>query len=200
MLDGYTQQPTHATLSQSPSAAIGMPQFATGPQKAGLTDHCLHRVTRGTPNAVEQKASPTGHCALHTTTTETVKYFRHYGNHKRDVNRQPTRPVCRSLALEIPAQQYPPEQRHKDDDGKLHLQGGRPGQTALERLEPRFLIIHDVLELGLDQLPVIVGDQILVRILEPLQALALIAARFVPAAQDRDTLKREKESAKNSRR
>uniref|UniRef100_A0A182J0H5 Uncharacterized protein n=1 Tax=Anopheles atroparvus TaxID=41427 RepID=A0A182J0H5_ANOAO len=88
-------------------------------------------------------------------------------------------------------QHHPPDECYEGQNGELHLQRGGPSQTALERVIARLLVVHDVLELGLDQLPVVVGDQILVRILETLSALAFVAARFVPTAQDRHTLQAE---------
>ncbi len=66
--------------------------------------------------------------------------------------------------------------------------GGR-GQTALVHVETCFTVLDHVDKLGLQQLPVEVGDGVLEGVLVALLAFALVAASLETSAQDGDAVR-----------
>lgn len=97
-----------------------------------------------------------------------------------------------------PPEQHPAQQQHDTQDGELHPQGGSTGQAAFEGVVAALLVVDNVEELGLDQLPVEVGDRILVRVLVTLQALAFVTTEFVLATLDRNALIRGERKGKQT--
>ena len=65
--------------------------------------------------------------------------------------------------------------------------GGR-GQTTLQHVETRLAVLDHVDELGLQQLPVEVGDGVLEGVLVALLAFALVAASLETSTQDGDAV------------
>lgn len=86
----------------------------------------------------------------------------------------------------------PQHEEHCDQDSghQTHsrLDRRRARQPTLEQVEPRLAVVDNVLELGLHQLPVVVRNQVLERVLEALFALALVAATLEATAQNGNAL------------
>lgn len=87
-----------------------------------------------------------------------------------------------------PAEQQPGQHHQRPQDGHLEPGRGGPSQPALERIVPAAVVVDNVQEFGLHELPVKVRDRILVRVLVALQTLALVAPELELAALDRNAL------------
>lgn len=87
-------------------------------------------------------------------------------------------PLQPSLPQKPRAHQH---EQHTPDAGPNRCGAGQP---TLVRIVACLLVLDDILELGLHQLPVEVGDLIVERILEALQAFALVAAGLEATAKD----------------
>lgn len=88
-------------------------------------------------------------------------------------------------------------EQQQNDSNQTRLYAIRARQTTFKHMKTRHIIIHQIAELRLDQLAVVVRDRVLERVLVALSALAFVAASLETSPQNRYTLKNARINKKN---